>query len=120
MSLWSSPGHRLNSSGEEPVNASALSFEYQKAPAEAGAEQSIKSNCTHEFLSLADQLLCFFPSEALLSLTSELDELAFFLGHGVSRMWDLSRTPAPSLLSFGSSGSSLVSRRNTCGEEQVS
>ena len=74
------------------------------------------SACTHQFLCFADQLLFFFPSEAPLSLTPELDELAFFLGHGVSRLWDLSRTPAPSLLNFGRSGTPLVSRRNSSGE----
>ena len=54
------------------------------------------SACTYQFLCFAVQLLFFFPSEAPLSLTPELDELAFFLGHGISRLWDLSRTPAPS------------------------
>jgi len=34
-------------------------------------------------------------------------------------LWDLSRTPAPSLLSFGIPGHPLVSRRNSSGEEQV-
>ena len=77
------------------------------------------SACTHQFLCFADQLLFFFPSEAPLSLTPELDELSFFLGHGVSWLWDLSRTPAPSLLSFGRSGTPLVSRRNSSGEELV-
>ena len=74
---------------------------------------------THQFLCFTDQLLFFFPSQAPLSLTPELDELAFFLGHGVSRLWDLSQTPAPSLLSFGRSGTPLVSRRNSSGEEAV-
>jgi hypothetical protein len=37
----------------------------------------------------------------------------------LSRLWDLSRTPAPSLLSFGIPGHPLVSRRNSSGEEQV-
>ena len=77
------------------------------------------SACTYQFLCFADQLLFFFPSEAPLSLTPELDELAFFFGHGVSRLWDLSRTAAPSLLSFGCSGTSLVSHRNSSGEEAV-
>ena len=53
---------------------------------------------THQFLCFADQLLSFFSSEAFLSFTPELDELAFFLGHGVGRLWDLSRTPAASPL----------------------
>jgi|TARA_B100001741_G_scaffold50829_1_gene38649 hypothetical protein len=48
-----------------------------------------------------------------------LDELAFFLGHGSSQLWDLSRTPAPSLLSFGMPGHPLVSHLNSSGEEQV-
>ena len=74
---------------------------------------------THQFLCFTDQLLFFFPSQAPLSLTPELDELAFFLGHGVSRLWDLSRTPAPSPLSFGRSGHPLVSQRNRSGEESV-
>ena len=77
------------------------------------------SACTHQFLCFADQLLFFFPSEAPLSLTPELDELAFFLGHGVGRLWDLSLTPAPSPLNFGCSGTSLVSRWNSSGEERV-
>ena len=77
------------------------------------------SACTHQFLCFTDQFLLFFPSQAPLSLTSELEELAFFLGHGVSRLWDLSRTPAPSLLNFGCSGTSLVSHRNSSGEEAV-
>ena len=78
------------------------------------------SPCTHQFLGFTDQLLFVFPSQALLSLTPELDELAFFLGHGVSRLWDLSRTAAPSRLSFGRSGHLLVGRRNSSGEVQVS
>ena len=38
---------------------------------------------------------------------------------GLSSLWDLSRTPAPSLLSFWKLWSSLVSRRNSSGEGQV-
>ena len=38
---------------------------------------------------------------------------------GLSRLWDLSRTPAPSPLTFGGSGHPLVSRRNSSGEKQV-
>ena len=49
-----------------------------------------RSACTHQFLCFTDQLLFFFPGEAPLSFTAELDELAFFLGHGVSWLWDLS------------------------------
>ena len=49
-----------------------------------------RSACTHQFLCFTDQLLFFFQSEAPLSLTPELDELAFFLGHGGSQWWDLS------------------------------
>ena len=40
-------------------------------------------------------------------------------GHVLCWLWDLSRTPAPSLLSFGIPGHPLVSRRNSSGEEQV-
>jgi hypothetical protein len=37
----------------------------------------------------------------------------------LSRLWDLSRTPAPSLASFGIPGYRLVRRWNSSGEEQV-
>jgi hypothetical protein len=38
---------------------------------------------------------------------------------GLRRLWDLSRTPAPSLLSFGIPGHPLVSRWNSSGEMKV-